>query len=268
MKNKIYIIIVSFLIFIILGSGITTYYIVNNKEIVDNKQYIEKKIPWNKFSGSKVTNTLNIYDKSTNKTDKYNLVDIDYFKIKTDSRIIYKTIKLKKITKIDYTKFPKKIVKDNSTILYYSSYKAITVYKDLKTWNERLVYTTKIYNEIEEADLIDIPKIILHNDFEWYMLTDKIKFTSKNNKYNCELPYYRVVKDISSEKIVEGYNVELIYKGKITEKSGYVTLKYKIETKAQSKILLKSNFKIFIIASSIFIITLIIIDIAIKKKEH
>ena len=58
----------------------------------------------------------------------------------------------------------------------------------------------------------------------------------KDSKFNCELNYYRVNKSILTNKVIKNYNIDVIYKGEIIKKSGYVNLKYKLIRKNKIKI--------------------------------
>ena len=268
MRNKIYVIIVSIVVFLLLGSGLTSYYIDNYNDENDNKQYITRKISWDDFELSKVTKNIKLYDKSFNIYDNYYLNDTDYSEIKNEKVIVTKTVKYLNIDNIDTSKWPKYINYDDTTLLYYNSYNFIPNFKDLTNWNENLVFIKRVYNDINEADLYDIPKVINDDGFDWYMLTDKINFIRKDNKFNCELNYYRVNKNILSKKVIQNYNIDVIYKGEKIKKSGYVNLKYKLTNKNKKKIISKSNLKVIIISAIVIFLILISIDKITKRKEH
>ncbi len=268
MKNKIYIIIFTLLVFIFLGTGISRYYIVYKKIIVNEDKYIEKEIPWNDFSQFDVVNIIKVDNKLNNKYDDYKLVDINYDNIKTEFKDIRKIVKYNNLKTIDYTKIPYNIVSNENTLLYKTNTIVTPIYENLFTWQDSLVSFEKIYYNLDEADLINIPKTVNYKGYEWYMLSDKIDFTSNNKKYICKLPYYRVNKSTDNKKVIKNYNIDVIYKGKLAIKSGNVHLKYKIENKEEIKILSKSNFKIIILLSSVSVILLISLILIKNKKEH
>ncbi|MDD2370795.1 MAG: hypothetical protein PHQ32_02200 [Firmicutes bacterium] len=268
MKNKIYVIITTLLIFIFLGTGISRYYIEYKKLIINDDKYIKREITWVDFSKSDVESIIKVENKLNNKYDKYKLVDINYDDIKTEYKEITKIVRYNNIKSKYDTKISEIIASDNNTLLFKANTTIKPVYEDVLSWHENLISFEKIYYNLKEADLINIPKVVNYKGYNWYMLSDKINFTSNNINYICALPYYRIDKSIVSKRIVNSYNIDVIYKGKLAFKSGKVHLKYKIENKEEVKILSKSNLKIIIFIISIGTILLISLNLIKNKKEH
>lgn len=265
MNKYIKILIATFVIFLLFGASLFTYYRVIDKKELENK-YIEKNIEWHNFIENEPLEKIKIYNSSTKRLDEYLLYDVNYNNLKTTSKDIIKEVKNFSNIKLNEKNFPEKFKYNDNTYLKLSNVIVEPNYIKVMQWYDVLETQNRKYNNISSADFYNIPKEILDNNEIWYLLTDKVSFESlENNRYNCTASYSKVKRVEEEKTTLDGYNMKAVYSGKIITKTGNVKLKYiLINQSAKKEILPQSPIKLLLI-SSVTVISIVLIFILYQK---
>ncbi|KAF0091337.1 MAG: hypothetical protein FD141_1126 [Fusobacteria bacterium] len=271
MNRKIILLICTFIIFLLFGAGLFSYYSVNERREVVNK-FIEKSIKWNDYIKNVPSDKLEVFNFTTESYDEYLLEDVNYSDVNTISKDILKEVKQQSNIKLDRKAFPEKLEYDHNTVLTLSNVVIEPINYKTREWYEEIETQNRVYFDIPNADLYNIPKEIFDKNEIWHLLTDKVSFESlDNNKYNCTVSYSKVKRVVEEKATTDVYNIKAVYSGKQISKTGNVKLKYKLTNEnIRKEILPQFSIKflyISIIAAISIIIVLILYEKLLTKKE-
>lgn len=204
---------------------------------------------------------------STKSYDEYLLEDINYDNVNTISKDILKEVKQQSNTKLDRKAFPEKLEYDHNTVLSLSNVIVEPIYIKEKKWYEDLETQNRVYFDMPNADLYNIPKEIIDKNEIWHLLTDKVSFESlNNNRYNCTASYSKVKRVEEEKTITNEYIIKAVYSGKQLCKTGNVKLKYKLTNQNSRKEILP-QFSIKLLCISIIAIISIIVVLILYEKQ-
>ncbi len=257
MNKSIKIFLCTIIVFIFFGAGLFTYYSIYERKDGVSK-YVEKSIDWDIYKENKPLDKIRLYNMITKSYDEYLLDDVNYDEINIISKEIIKEVKEQSNIKLEKKDFPEKIKYDNYTLLTLINTIVEPNYIKENQWHEELEIKNKIYSNILNADLFNIPKEIYDNNETWFLLTDKVKFESIENLYNCTASYFRVKRVEEEKTVLDGYNIKAIYSGKLLSKTGNVKLKYKLRSQNTNKVILP-YFSIKILFITIILMIVIFI---------
>ena len=265
LRNKVVIVFWTFILFIILGTGIFNYYTVNESKDVGST-YIVKEVEWNDFLDHKVENRISIRNEKNDSFDEYKLMETGYGDVKTSTKEIIKVVSYKNVDNIEKSNFPPTIKHTDGSYLQISKVIPKANIETIDSWHDKLDEHVVIYDSIINADFSNIPKEISFKNAKWYLLTDKVEFNKMLDNYCCVAPYFRVKRVEESTSKVVSYNVGVVYTGKSETKGGNVHLKYKLINQVPEKHILPMFSKKMIIISIIIFVSLISIFILIERN--
>lgn len=259
MNNKIKILIVTLIIFLLFSVSIFTYYNVHQTENNINK-YVIKSIKWEEYMANKTQDKIWIFNSSCREHDKYQLNKVDLDEVVSIPEDIVKEIRRYSYFKLEKKDFPEVLEYDQNTQLKLSNIIVEPIFVNEKQWYDEIDTLVKVYPNLEDADLYNIPKEIIENNQSWFLLTDTAKFENIEDGYNCTASYHRIRRSEKECNKIDRYAIKAIYKGKKIINNGNVILQYKLASKSKiSEISTQYSLKLFayLILLSISVISFI-----------
>ena len=234
MNRKMIILFLSIIIFLISSASLFTYYKVYDFHSIE-EEFFTKTIKWEEYNANKPKNSIKLFNKNRNEYDEYHLDIINLNEVVSSSKDIIKEINKYSDTKLDKDDFPDLLEIDKDTKLKLKNVIVEPIYKNEKQWYEEIISQVITYDNLDSADLINIPKEIHENGYQWFVLTDSVKFDIQNGKFNCNASYSRIKRVEEVKSIIDKYLIKGVYSGKKIFNTGNVTLKYKIVNTSKIK---------------------------------
>lgn len=259
MNNKMKIIISTFIIFLFSSASLFTYYQVYDYQETEEK-YIVKTIKWDDFNINKPQSNIKIYNTTKKEYEDYHLDSINFNEVVSSSKDILKEVKKYSNIKLEKDDFPDELEFDNNTMLKLSNIIVEPNFKREKQWYEELESQIKTYSNLENADLINIPKEIHENNETWFLLSDTANFYNIDGKYSCNASYHRIKRVEEEKTSIDRYIIKAIYSGKKISNTGNVSIKYKLVSRSTIKeVLPRLSLKLLSISTIILIVVISII---------
>jgi hypothetical protein len=227
MNKKMKIIISTIIIFLFSSASLFTYYrVYEHQEIVD--KYVIRTIKWDDYNANKPQSKIKIFNTNTKEYEEYQLDDINLNEISSISKDIVKEVQKYSNIKLEKEDFPQLLEFDQNTQLKLSNIIVEPIITKEKSWQDEIESKVKNYTNLENADLINIPKEIYENNETWSLLTDSIKFDNLEDKYNCTASYHHIKRVEEEKSSIDNYFITAVYSGKTSAKTGNVILRYKL----------------------------------------
>lgn len=259
MNKKMKILITTLILFLFSSASLFTYYKVNDYQEIETK-FVIKTIKWEDYNINKPQSNIKIYNTTKKEYEDYHLDSINLNEVVSSSKDILKEVKKYSNIKLDEYDFPELLEFDQDTQLKLRNIIVEPTFTKDRQWNDVIESQVKTYNNLENADLINIPKVIYDNSETWFLLSDTANFYAIGDKYNCDATYHHIKRVEEEQDIIDKYIIKGIYSGKKISNTGNVTLKYKLTSRSTIKeVLPRLSFKLFSITTIILIVVISII---------